>query len=108
MRSIWERYYGDAKAVVYCIDAHDTVHWQESLNVLQEVLTACPHVPVLIFCCKGDLEGAKSVDEVKEFFKISEGRVRFFSALSLSPADYKGIAEGFMWLERKLEEMGMD
>jgi GTPase SAR1 family protein len=40
LRVIWEKYYADSKAVIYCIDCADPVHWEESKCVLAEVMKA--------------------------------------------------------------------
>ena len=95
-------------AIIYCVDAHDTVHWEESLNVLKEVLANVPNVPVLVFCCKSDMEGAKSKADVATFFNLNESRLRFFPAESLAGTSEDGIRQGIAWLEKRLEEGGRD
>jgi ADP-ribosylation factor related protein 1 len=107
LRSIWPKYYADAHSLIWAVDSNDTVHWEESANVLREVLKENPSIPVLVFCCKADLVGSKSKGEVQDFFALTESRVRFFSAAALSEDDIR-IREGMAWLEKKLEESGPD
>ena len=40
LRVIWDKYYADSKAVIYCVDCADPVHWEESKTVLAEVMKA--------------------------------------------------------------------
>ena len=107
LRSIWPKYYADAHCIIWAVDSNDTVHWEESANVLRDVLIENPNIPVLVFCCKADMVGSKSKTEVCDFFALSESRVHFSSAASLSEDDNL-IREGMSWLEKKLEEAGPD
>jgi ADP-ribosylation factor related protein 1 len=107
LRSIWEKYYADSKAVIYCIDASDPVHWEESKCVLMEVLKACPLVPLVVVCCKSDIPNSKHPESVAAFFALNtelEKRVKYVSASATTADDKKGIVDAMSWLERKLNE----
>lgn len=108
LRSIWERYYADSRAVMFCVDAADVGHWEESRVLLKELLTDARlgGVPILVFASKADVPGSKHKDEMATFFNVKElgelvaRRCHFVSA---SFIDKQGISEGMEWLEKALE-----
>lgn len=107
LRPIWEKYYADSRAVIYCVDASDPVHWEESKCVLLEVLKACPLVPVVVVCCKSDLPDSKHPESVAAFFAFNsenEKRIKYVMASAVTADDKKGISDAMAWFEKKLEE----
>jgi ADP-ribosylation factor related protein 1 len=113
LRSIWEKYYADCKALVFCVDSADVVHWDESREVLKELLldTRLSGVPILVFASKSDVVGSKHRDDMVQFFNLKEmgdttvRRVHFVSASFL---DNRGVSEGMEWIEKKLLDESMD
>ena len=70
MRAIWERYYDEAQAVVFVVDAADPARLQEA-KVAYDTACASPalqDVPIMIFANKQDLPGALPLHEIAEIF----------------------------------------
>jgi ADP-ribosylation factor related protein 1 len=70
MRAIWERYYSEANAVVFVIDAADPGRLQEAYEAYREVCSAplLQNVPIVILANKQDLSGAASLQEIASVF----------------------------------------
>lgn len=111
LRSIWEKYYSDCKAVVFVVDASNVVPWAEAQAVLKDLLmdARLSGVPFLIFASKADVPGSKHVDEMKKFFNLRElgdavvKRCHFESASFISAQDNnQGVSAGMDWLEKAL------
>ena len=105
LREIWARYYAESRAVLFCLDAADPVHWQEAKTVLESVLRACPGVPVVVVACKADVPGSQHRDSVASFFKMAEfeNRMLFVTAAALpADGDRSGITEAMAWLEMRV------
>ena len=109
LRSIWDKYYSDTKAVIYCVDSTDPVHWEESRNVLKDVLMSVPGVPVLIFASKTDSTGSKSKEEMSSFFDVKGMGDGFAERVGIFEASFieegNGISDGIAWFEKKLDDL---
>lgn len=71
IRSIWPRYYSEAHAVVYVVDAADPVRLEEGWAVFEEVL-AHPltlNLPLLVLANKQDAPGALSGTDIRESYE---------------------------------------
>jgi len=71
IRNIWSKYYDDAHAVVYVIDAEDRERLGEGWEVFDTVLTA-PQilgVPLLLLANKQDSSLSLSVEEIRHDYE---------------------------------------
>eukprot|EP01027_Heterolobosea_sp_BB2_P016238 GEZU01023131.1.p1 GENE.GEZU01023131.1~~GEZU01023131.1.p1 ORF type:complete len:248 (-),score=39.18 GEZU01023131.1:80-823(-) len=72
LRSIWEKYFAEAHAVIYVIDSVDETRFEDARKALESVLSHndLQGAPLLIFANKQDLEGAKSKEELSRLLRI--------------------------------------
>jgi ADP-ribosylation factor related protein 1 len=70
MRAVWERYYSEANAVVFVVDASDPERLQESYAAYLEVCASplLRNVPIVILANKQDISGAISLQEIAGTF----------------------------------------
>ncbi|KAG6813136.1 hypothetical protein H0H92_013760 [Tricholoma furcatifolium] len=71
IRNIWSKYYDDAHAVVYVIDAEDRERLGEGWEVFDAVLTAPQilNVPLLLLANKQDSPESLSVEEIRHDYE---------------------------------------
>ena len=92
MRSIWERYYKEANAVVFVVDSADMGRLEEAKAAFDEVcdneLLALHDVPVLTIANKQDLPNAVSPgDLAMSFYSQQDGlpdRTRVFAVNAIA------------------------
>ena len=77
MRSMWEKYYEEANAVVFVIDSADPARIQEAKAAYEK---ACEDhmlsdIPVMIFANKQDVSGSMSLQEIAHNFYDTPNRV---------------------------------
>ncbi|TPX30321.1 hypothetical protein SeMB42_g07932, partial [Synchytrium endobioticum] len=70
LHAIWEKYYAEAHAVVFVVDATDAARIDECKCTFERVVTndGIEGVPVLMLANKQDVPGAMKVHEIKEIF----------------------------------------
>ncbi|KAJ3412840.1 phosphatidylcholine and lysophosphatidylcholine phospholipase [Chytridiales sp. JEL 0842] len=70
LQRLWNKYYNDAHAVVFVIDATDMERIEEVKRILNEVIEedALEGLPLLLLANKSDQPGALSEAEIKESF----------------------------------------
>lgn len=86
LRSIWEKYYEEAHAVVFVIDAACPSRFEDSKSALEKVLRHedLQGAPLLILANKQDLADAVSVEELAQYLDLKklDERVYMFEAVS--------------------------
>lgn len=105
LRSIWEKYYDEAHAVIYVVDAECTSRFEDSKSALEKVLQHedLQGAPVLILANKQDLEEAVSTDELSQYLDIKKLDERDYKFQAVSAFDGLGIKEGVNWLVDAME-----
>lgn len=105
LRSIWEKYYEEAHAVIYVVDANTPSRFEESKSVLEKVLRHqdLQGAPVLILANKQDLPGAVTAEEVSRYLDLKKLDERVYMLEAVSGYDGRGIKESMDWL---VESMG--
>ncbi|KAL8543931.1 hypothetical protein ACS0TY_004471 [Phlomoides rotata] len=105
LRSIWEKYYEEAHAVIYVVDAACPSRFEDSKSALEKVLhhEDLQGAPVLILANKQDLEDAVPTDELAQYLdmKMLNELVHTFQAVSAF--DGLGIKESVNWLVDAME-----
>lgn len=66
MRSIWEKYYDEANAVVFVIDSVDVGRLSEAKLALATASDNLKGVPIFVLANKQDLAGALSSEEISD------------------------------------------
>ncbi|XP_023552464.1 ADP-ribosylation factor-related protein 1-like isoform X1 [Cucurbita pepo subsp. pepo] len=100
LRSIWEKYYEEAHAVIYVIDAACPSKFEDSKSAMEKVLRHedLQGAPLLVFANKQDLPEAVSAEELSRYLDLKklDERVCMFEAVS--GYDGMGIKESVEWL----------
>lgn len=100
LRSIWDKYYSEAHAIVYVVDAANRSRFEESRAALDRMLEhrELSGAPLLIMANKQDLDGAASSQEVGEVFGVERLEGRQFKVLPVSAYTGQGLKEAVEWL----------
>ena len=108
IRSLWDRYFKDADAVVFVIDSSDRERISTAKKELDELMSAflLKDAVFLIFANKSDCFG--SWDEYVLYDKLDLKRFQFsrrkIKVFSSNAKSGEGLLEGFMWLCGELRE----
>ncbi|XAR66213.1 hypothetical protein NMG60_11012361 [Bertholletia excelsa] len=105
LRSIWEKYYEEAHAVIYVIDAACPSRFEDSKSALEKVLRHkdLKGAPLLILANKQDLAEAISSEEVAQYLDLKKLDKRTFTFEAVSGYDGTGIKESVDWLVDGME-----
>ncbi|KAK6121693.1 hypothetical protein DH2020_044561 [Rehmannia glutinosa] len=105
LRSIWEKYYEEAHAVIYVIDAACPSRFEDSKSALEKVLRHedLQGAPLLILANKQDLEDAVSADELAQYLDLKKLDERVYTFQAVSSFDGLGIKESVNWLVDAME-----
>lgn len=73
IRDIWSQYYHDVHAVVYVFDASDEARLQSAVSLFKSTIKNAflSGKPLLIFCNKQDVPGAKKGSELAELLNLA-------------------------------------
>ncbi|XP_030533108.1 ADP-ribosylation factor-related protein 1 isoform X2 [Rhodamnia argentea] len=105
LRSIWEKYYEEAHAVVFVIDAASPSRFEDSKSSLEKVLRNddLQGAPLLILANKQDLAEAVSADELDRYLDLKKLDERVYMFEAVSAYDGLGIKESVEWLVEVME-----
>ncbi|GMH09001.1 hypothetical protein Nepgr_010841 [Nepenthes gracilis] len=105
LRSIWEKYYEEAHAVIYVVDANCPSRFEDSKSVLEKVLRHqdLHSAPLLILANKQDLPGAVSDEELARYLDLKKLDERVYMFEAVSAYDGRGIKESIGWLVEEME-----
>ena len=106
LRSLWERYYGEAHGLLFVVDASDVARLEEAREVLQSLLQhqELTGIPLLVFANKQDAAGALSPHEVQARFGLeqADGSSQPQTVLGTSAIRGDGVEEGVRWMVETL------
>lgn len=105
LRSIWEKYYEEAHAVIFVVDASLPSRFEESKSALEKVLRHedLLGAPLLILANKQDLGEALSAEELARYLDLKKLDERAYSYEAVSAYDGLGIKESVDWLVEAME-----
>ncbi|KAK1325975.1 putative ADP-ribosylation factor [Acorus calamus] len=105
LRTIWEKYYDEAHAIIYVIDAACPARFEDSKSALEKMLRHedLQGAPLLILANKQDLTGAVSVEEVARYLDLKELDERLYMFEAVSAYDGMGIKGAVDWLVEVME-----
>ncbi|XP_047957769.1 ADP-ribosylation factor-related protein 1-like isoform X1 [Salvia hispanica] len=105
LRSIWEKYYEEAHAVVYVIDAACPSRFEDSISALEKVLRHedLQGAPLLILANKQDLKDAVHADALARYLDLKKLNERVYAFQAVSATDGLGIKESVKWLVDAME-----
>ncbi|XP_058103898.1 uncharacterized protein LOC131247942 [Magnolia sinica] len=105
LRTIWEKYYEEAHAIIYVIDASCPSRFEDSKSALEKVLRHedLRGAPVLVLANKQDLSGAVSAEELARYLDLKELDERLYMFEAVSAYDGSGIKEAVDWIVEVME-----
>ncbi|XP_028554769.1 ADP-ribosylation factor-related protein 1 isoform X1 [Dendrobium catenatum] len=105
LRTIWEKYYEEAHAVVFVIDASCPSSFEDSKSALEKVLRNddLRGAPLLILANKQDLPEAVSSEELARYLDLKELGERLYLFEAVSAYDGMGIKYAIEWLVDAME-----
>ncbi|KAK8916110.1 hypothetical protein KSP39_PZI022291 [Platanthera zijinensis] len=105
LRTIWEKYYEEAHAIVYMIDASCPSSFEDSKSALEKVLRHDDSrgAPLLILANKQDLPDAVSSEELARYLDLKELGERLYLFEAVSAHDGMGIKYAIEWLVDAME-----
>ncbi|KAL0548645.1 hypothetical protein IC582_013100 [Cucumis melo] len=100
LRSIWEKYYEEAHAVIYVIDAACPSKFEDSKSALEKVLRHedLQGAPLLVLANKQDLPEAVSAEELSRYLDLKKLDERVYMFEAVSGYDGMGIKNSVEWL----------
>ncbi|XP_031501165.1 uncharacterized protein LOC116264867 [Nymphaea colorata] len=105
LRTIWEKYFEEAHAIIYVIDAACQQRFEDSKSALEKVLRHedLQGAPLLILANKQDIDGAVSADELARYLDLKELDERPYLFEAVSAYDGMGIKDAIDWLVETME-----
>ncbi|OIW03343.1 hypothetical protein TanjilG_00614 [Lupinus angustifolius] len=105
LRSIWEKYYEEAHAVVFVVDASCPSRFDDVKSALEKVLRHedLRGAPLLILANKQDLPEAVSSEELARYLDLKKLDERVYMFEAVSAYDGMGIRESAEWLVGMME-----
>lgn len=105
LRTIWEKYYEEAHAVIYVVDAACQSRFEDTKSALEKVLRHedLQGAPILIYANKQDLPGAVSAEELARYLDLKELNERPYMFQAISAYDGLGVKDGINWLVDAME-----
>ncbi|WVZ57175.1 hypothetical protein U9M48_007594 [Paspalum notatum var. saurae] len=106
LRTIWEKYYEEAHAIVYVIDAATASSFEDSKSALEKVIRHehLKGAPLLIVANKQDLPGVIDDEELAKFLHLKELDERPYMFQAVSAYNGRGIKSGINWLVEQMEK----
>uniref|UniRef100_A0A061RW84 ADP-ribosylation factor related protein 1 n=1 Tax=Tetraselmis sp. GSL018 TaxID=582737 RepID=A0A061RW84_9CHLO len=100
LRSIWDKYFEEAHAIVFLVDGTAPERFEESKLALERVLGSrdIHGAPLLVLANKQDASGCRGPDEVQEFFGVGRVDTRPVRVSGISAHTGEGIRESIFWL----------
>ncbi|ESW19763.1 hypothetical protein PHAVU_006G153700 [Phaseolus vulgaris] len=105
LRSIWEKYYEEAHAVIFVVDAASSLRFEDAKSALEKVLRHedLQGAPLLILANKQDLPEAVSAEELARYLDLKKLDERVYMFEAVSAYDGMGIRESAEWLVEVME-----
>ncbi|CAH9106661.1 unnamed protein product [Cuscuta epithymum] len=105
LRSIWEKYYEEAHAVLFVVDAACPSRFEDAKSALEKVLRheELQGAPLLILANKQDLAKAVSVEELDRYLDLKKLDERVYTYQAVSAYEGTGIKESVNWLVNAME-----
>lgn len=100
IRSYWRNYFEQTDGLVWVVDSGDKIRLEdcrrELHNLLQQERLA--GASLLVFCNKQDLQGALTVNEIKDFLQLDSLITRHWACVPCSAVTGEGLIAGINWI----------
>ncbi|KAJ4772209.1 ADP-ribosylation factor-related protein 1 [Rhynchospora pubera] len=105
LRTIWEKYYEEAHAIIYVIDASSPNSFHDARSALEKVLRHrdLQGAPLLILANKQDVAEAVSAEELERYLDLKDLDERPYVFQSVSAYEGTGIKFSIDWLVDAME-----
>eukprot|EP00300_Choanocystis_sp_HF-7_P030979 c40014_g1_i1.p1 GENE.c40014_g1_i1~~c40014_g1_i1.p1 ORF type:complete len:197 (+),score=38.71 c40014_g1_i1:164-754(+) len=106
LRPMWDKYYLEADAIIFALDASDLPRMEEARFVLEALLedprlTGCP---ILLLFNKTDKDGATSAEILDSYFRIERvAATRAVHSQAVVAITGDGVQDAIEWLEASLK-----
>lgn len=104
-RELWTRFYAEAQAIIFVLDATDRLRLNVAKAELDEILNhpdiRSRPIPILIFANKMDLPNAITPVECTEELRLHEITSRPWTIIPSVAINGDGLEEGVSWLTAK-------
>mmetsp|Transcript_8718 Transcript_8718/g.28754 ORF Transcript_8718/g.28754 Transcript_8718/m.28754 type:complete len:353 (-) Transcript_8718:247-1305(-) len=105
LRSIWDKYYEEAHAVLYVVDAAGAGRIDDAREALDRVLQSneLAGAPVLVMANKQDLPGASSRTELQDALELRKYSGRECHVQPVCAFTGEGLEDGLGWLVESMK-----
>ena len=104
---MWQRYYENAEAIIFVVDASDQLRIRVAKNeldlLLEDEVLMKRDVPIMFFANKMDLDEAMSALEVSEALELDNITDRTWNIQGCSAKTGAGIDDGMKWVSDIVE-----
>ncbi|KAL3151637.1 hypothetical protein ABBQ38_012628 [Trebouxia sp. C0009 RCD-2024] len=100
-RSLWEKYYRDAQAIIFVVDSTDRLRLVVARNELDQILQhqdVTQPIPLLVMANKQDLEGALPAAELAQMLQLQDIRDSPWQIVATNALTGDGLESGTEWL----------
>jgi signal recognition particle receptor subunit beta len=108
MRTMWQRYYETARAIIFVVDSNYRDGIEQARQELHRLINE-PEIkskPLLILANKQDLPNAMTINELRDKLALSELDENLKWHLQATSAiRNQGLKEGFEWLASLLKKI---
>ena len=105
-RELWIRFYAEAQAIIFVLDATDRLRLSVAKAELDEILNhpdiRSRPVPILIFANKMDLPNALGPQDCTEELKLHQILARPWTIIPSVALTGEGLEDGLNWLSTRL------
>lgn len=100
LRAYWKNYFEETDGLVWVVDSNDKMRLTDCKNEMHKILKQekMSGATLMVFCNKQDVEGALSVEQIKDFLDLDNITSRHWGLVPCSALTGKGILEGMSWL----------
>ncbi len=104
LRALWDKYYGDAHALVFVFDGCDPDRLPEAQRELERLLhdPELADAPLLLMANKQDVPGAMKCESLTSVFATDPAPKRLVRLQNLTAMGGNGVREGLLWLTQVL------
>ena len=100
LRAYWKNYFEETDGLIWVVDSNDKMRLMDCKAEMHKILKQekLSGATLLVFCNKQDVEGALTVDQIKDFLNLDDIKSRHWGLVPCSAMTGKGILEGVSWL----------
>lgn len=100
IRSYWRNYFEQTDGLVWVVDSGDKMRLADCKRELHALLLQerLAGASLLVFCNKQDLQGAFTIQEIKDFLELDSFSTRHWAVVPCSAMTGDGLVKGIEWI----------